>query len=353
MSLQKFSFLIGGAALLFSLAACSESDDTDQAPTDAEGATPIAAYEVAPRDISRRVTLSATVEPRHWITLRSRTAGIVSEVLVEESDGVAEGDLLARFDLAEQRAELERARARTREARAEMERFQQLRDTETISLSEIEAAEAAYEIAVAEQDLWETRIEFGEINAPRSGIITSRSIEPGESVEPQEPLFELADMSELVLRPGVSERDIRHLATGQPVTVQLDGLPDEHFAGSIRRIFPAAERSSRLVEIEVLLPGDAYERGVRPGFLGRMPLVVDARPEAIAVPAAAVGEDGDQRYIYKVVDERLTYQEIETGITRGQWTEVLSGIEQGDIVLATNPIDMADGALVRIVNWRG
>ncbi|MCC5854535.1 MAG: efflux RND transporter periplasmic adaptor subunit [Idiomarina sp.] len=155
------------------------------------------------------------------------------------------------------------------------------------------------------------------------------------------------------MRPGVSERDIRHLSVGQEVPVRLDADPNVEWTGTIRRIFPAADANSRLIHVEVLLPPESYEQGVRPGFLARLPLLVDPRPDAVAVPAAAVGEDGDERYIYVVRDERLHKQIITTGVTRGQWTQVEEGIAVGDIVLATNPIDMRDGTRVRIVNWRG
>lgn len=348
------SRVTGALVLIFvfwGLTGCSEQSDSSG--EGAQRSTPIAAYEVTPRDLSRQVTLSATVEPRIRVMINSRALGMVEEVLVEEGDKVSQGQLLARFEVSEQRAELERAQARADEARLELERLQQLRDSETISIAELQRAEAAWKVADAEVQLWQTRIDFGEIRAPLDAVVTERWIEVGEAVEPQQSLFQLADMKELVLRPGVSERDIRYLASGQSVPVQLDGLPDETWDATIRRIFPAADANSRMVRIEILLPEDSFERGARPGFLGRIPLIVDARPDSLAVPAAAVGEREGQRYVYVVRNEELERQPIQPGITRGQWTEVLEGIETGDIVLATNPIDMREGMRVRIVNWRG
>jgi len=107
------------------------------------------------------------------------------------------------------------------------------------------------------------------------------------------------------------------------------------------------------VPIEVVLPADAVDRGVRPGFLARIRITVDERGGTLAVPAAALGEDGQKRYVYLVRDERLARRTVEPGVTRGEWTEIRAGLEPGDIVLATNPIDMRDGQRVRIVGWRG
>ncbi|WP_126777689.1 efflux RND transporter periplasmic adaptor subunit [Aliidiomarina sanyensis] len=193
--------IVAGVLGVCLLGACSDGAEPSSSSGGEERRIPIAAYEVVPRDLSRQLMLSATVEPRIQVTLTSRTQGIVAD------------------------------------------------------------------------------------------------IEIGESIEPQQPLFTLANMNELVIRPGVSERDIRHLEVGMTVPVRLDSMPDKEIEGTIRRIFPAADQSSRLLRIEVLLPEQSFEQGVRPGFLARLPLIVDPRPDALAVPAAAVGESGDQRYI--------------------------------------------------------
>lgn len=333
--------------------ACSGEPEAENGQVGEERRTPIAAYEVVPRDLSRQVTLSATVEPRILIHLNSRTQGRVQDVHVEEGDAVEAGQLLAEFDVSEHAAELRRAEAREQEARLEYDRVQQLRDSDSISVAEQQRAEAAFKVAQAERELWQTRMDFGLIQAPQHAVVVDRYIERGESVEHQEPLFELATMQELVLRPGVSERDVRYLTVGQKVPVRLDAMPDEFIEGSIRRIFPMADRSSRLVQVEILLPEDSFEKGILPGFLGRIPMIIDARPNTLVVPAAAIGDGDGERYIYLVRNERLHYQVVETGITRGQWTEIQSGIEAGDVVLATNPIDMSEGIAVRIVNWRG
>lgn len=347
----KFS-IVGLLALV--AAACSgEPSDEDNAEVGGERQTPIAAYEVVARDISRQLNLSATVQARVQVNLTSRTQGLVADVFVEESDHVSAGQLLAQFDVSEHQAEFNRAQARAKEAQLELERLQQLRQNQTISISELQRAEAAFSAADAERDLWQTRLDFGAIYAPTDAVVTARYIEVGESLEAQQHLFTLEKMDELVLLPGVSERDIRFLSVGQEVPVRLDALPEQEITGTIRRIFPAADESSRLINVEVLLPAESFEQGVRPGFLARLPLVVDPRPQAIAVPAASVGEDGDTRYVYQVVDEQLVKTTVQLGITRGQWTEVLDGIDVGAIVLATNPIDMRDGTRVRIVNWRG
>jgi membrane fusion protein, multidrug efflux system len=338
--------------LSLGLVACSDSAGL---PTEArvDAGMPVAALEVQPRDLSRRLSLSATVQPRVTVRLASRAQGTLQVVLVEEGDPVREGEHLAQLDMSEAAAELDRASAQEEEAQLGYRRVADLRGSGVASIAEYERARAALRIAQSERGLWETRLSFGRISAPLDGVVTARHVEPGEAVSAYATLFELAAMDELVLRLGVSELDVVHLQVGQPVPVRLDALPGLKLTGTIRRIFPMADRASRLVTVEVALPPDAAEHGVRPGFLGRVVTAVDARPQALAVPAAAVGENGDIRYVLVIEGDQLSYREIEPGVTRGQWTEVVSGLEPGEIVLATNPIDMREGQRVRIVGWRG
>lgn len=314
--------------------------------------SPVAAVELAPRDLTRRVDLVATVRPHVAVRIPSRMSGYLDAVLVEEGDRVEEGTVLARFDTAEQAAEAARASAQARFARLELDNMQRLRQTHAASQNELDRAEMAVEVAEAERRVWETRLAFGVVRAPHAGVITARHVESGESADAQDVLFELAVLERLVLRPLVSERDVVHLEVGDTARVRIDALPELDIEARISRVFPSADPLSRLLPVELELPSEATDLGVQPGFLARVRLQVDPRPGVLAVPAAAVGEDADLRYVYVIDDNRLSRREVKPGVTRGQWTEITTGLEAGELVLASNPIDMREGDRVRIVGWR-
>lgn len=334
------------------LAGCGNDAVESASVQNAPRSSPVAAVELLPRDLTRRVDLVATVQPYVAVRIPSRMSGYLQAVLVEESDRVEAAAVLARFDISEQAAEAARARAQTRFARLELDNMQRLRRTNAVSQNELDRAEMALEVASAEQQVWDNRLGFGEVRAPQAGVITARHVEAGESVDAQDVLFELAVLERLVLRPLVSERDVVHLSPGDLARVRIDALPDLDLEARISRIFPAADPLSRLLPVELELPAEAADLGVQPGFLARVRLQVDPRPGVLAVPAAAVGEDGDVRYVYVIADDRLLRREVIRGVTRGQWAEITSGLEIGERVLASNPIDMREGERVRIVGWR-
>jgi membrane fusion protein, multidrug efflux system len=341
--------VVVGAAVL---AACGDGDGATAPVERVERQTAIAAVEIQPRDLSRQLSLSGTVEPRVTLRLAARTAGAVQKVLVEEGEAVQDGQLLAELDMSEARAELARARAEEESARHDYRRATELRERGVVSAVQYDTARVALQVAESEHALWRTRVEFGRIHSPLKAVITARHIEPGEAVQSQDTLFELAALDDLVIRLGVSELDVVHLAPGQPVPVRLDALPELELEATIRRIFPVAQAASRLTTVEVALPEEAMALGVRAGFLARIRMAIDVRRDALVVPSSAIGVHDGTAYVYVISNDRLSRREVQPGVTRGQWTEIVAGLEVGEQVLASNPIEMRDGQPVRVVSMR-
>ena len=313
---------------------------------------PVLASTVGAQDLSRSITLSNPIEAIRVVDLAARTNGVVTEVLVEEGDPIKVGDVLARIDVAEQRAELARAQAQLQEREANFERFQQLKDRDYIDAASFEAARAELAIARSDVALWQTRVDFGEVTSTVNGTVIDRMIEPGEAIASNGVLFSIADLSTLVVRLGVSELDVGQLQVGQDVSVIIDALDrNQTQIGQIRRIFPAADPTSRLITVEVALP-KTDAANIKPGFLARVELVVESFEDVIAIPAIAAGQRDGQAYVM-VIDEDMTLiaRPVELGVSRGVMREVISGLEVGERVVPSNPSELNAGDLVRIVEW--
>lgn len=345
-------------ALLAGLAGsgCDDSGSTgfDASTQQAPQSLPVQVMEVAPRDLSRTVQISGRIEPMRTIRLAARTDGVLTDVLVEEGDRVEAGQVVARIDVREQAAELSRARANLEEKQANFRRLDELEGRDYVDAASYEAARAALATATSEVELWQARVDFGTVTASIDGTIVARHVEPGEAVAQHAPLFSLADLDSLVVRVGVSELDVRTLDAGDSVPLRVDAVAELNpVPGRIRRIFPAAEEDSRLITVEIELE-DAREYGIRPGYLARAELLVDHRPDVLAVPANSVAESAGSHYVMVVdSDLLLARRTVEPGIIRGTWREITAGLEPGDKVVAANPREMSEGESVRIVDWTG
>lgn len=340
--------------LMLGLVACTGDEATTGSDSGDEGprATPVIGVEVSPRDLSRQVSVSGSLEPLRRARLASRTDGELTELAADIGDTVSRGEALARIDVSEARAEQARAEANLADARASFNRQQRLREQDLVSEAEFQTTEAALKVAESETRLWQTRVEHGEVRAPMDGTVLYRHMEAGDSVEKGEPLFEVAEVATLLARVGISERDVQQLQPGQPATLRADALGGERLEGKIRRIHPGADPASRLVTVEVQTPADTPAGRLRPGYLVRVSLLVDARPGRLAVPAQALGTDaaGDQ-YVYVISDQALERRPVLTGVSRRSWTEVVRGLAPGEVVLAVNPLTFEAGDRVRVVQW--
>lgn len=297
--------------------------------------------------IDREVEVSGVVEPIRTMSVNSQLATTVRSVLAEEGDRVSSGAVLARLEDAELALELESARAALEAAQAAFERAEQLREREVITLPEYERERTALAVAEAVHRRLQTRVGYATIRSPISGVVTAKHVEAGDVVGAQTPLFEVADVSTLVVPIGVSELDVGQLAAGDTVEVSLDALPDRPLRGRIRRVFPAADPATRLVPVEVAVePGSL----ARPGYLARVRLRLDERRDVPLVPAAAVltGPDGEES-AFVVENGKAFRREVQTGLVSKGQVEVVQGLSAGETVVVEGGSSLREGASVRAV----
>lgn len=340
---SRLLFLLPGA-----LAACGRGGEASGAQRpDGVRAIPVAVAQVASRDLSRSVVVAGPVEPVRTIGVNALLAGTVLAVRVQEGDRVGEGQLLAELDARETRAQFQRAQALLANAQATFERNEQLAKSQIITEAEFEQSRSAYDVAKSDADVWRTRLAFTRITAPSPGIVTSKAIEAGSAVSTNQRLFDLADVSLLVVRVPISELDVVHVKPGAQVAVVLDAYPNSPIEGRVRRVFPSADAQSRLVPVEVALARFPDGVAARPGFLARVTFRLDQRPGALVVPAAAVGVGEDGQFVYVVDGDSLVRRAVTLGITAEGLVEVERGLAVGERVVTSGHTNLRPGTRVR------
>jgi RND family efflux transporter MFP subunit len=161
-------------------------------------------------------------------------------------------------------------------------------------------------------------------------------------------LFTVSDLSTLVSRLQVSELDVPALRPGAPVTVQVDALGGAEVRGRIRRVFPSADSTTRLVPVEVALSGSAAVP-LRPGYTVRATFALESRADALVVPTRSVVGAGTGRSVFLVKDGTAQRRAVRTGPDVDGRTQVFEGLVLGDSVVTAGAATLRDGAKVRIV----
>jgi membrane fusion protein (multidrug efflux system) len=303
--------------------------------------------------IARQVTVPGAVEPLRTVGVNSQLAGALTAVAVEEGTMVRRGAVLARLDDREVAAQLVAAEAALQVAEAAAARAEQLRDRKVITLPEYERERTALASTKAQVEQLRARRGYATVVAPTDGVIIEKQVETGDVVGNNARLFVIADVSELVVRVGVSELDVVQLRNGEGVTITLDAFPNRDLRGRIRRIFPTADPATRLVPVEVVLDGEAA-RIARAGFLARVTFDLASSDNVLLLPVSAVlGGQGSQAVFVVDDNNTATRRTVVTGLTSRGQVEIVSGLAEGEKVVITGQNALRDGMTVRVAGQGG
>jgi len=323
-------------------------------PLPAPQSQTVAVVRVSREDLFNEVPISAEFRPYLEVELHAKVSGYVDQIYVDIGDRVKAGQLLAKLEVPELRAELARAKAAEKRAEADYREAHvvytrllsvQKENTNWVAQQELDAAEAkdaATEAAIAsakaEREKDQTLLDYTQITAPFDGVITYRYADPGSLIQAgtssdtqAKPLVRLSDNHRLRLDFAVSVAHVKDIRLGDPVEVRVGSLNDELYRGTISRLTQKVESSTRTMITEVEVPNPKLE--LIPGMYATVNFKFAQRPKALAVPVEALA--GDKKSTVYLVNSN---QEIEErAITHGLETatkyEVLSGLKEGDLVM--------------------
>ena len=351
------ALLILPLGLFTGLTACS---DQRSAPTaKPEPVTGVSLIVAQRSNVPDWLEAMGTVRAAQASQVASQMMGTIVEIHAQEGDRVQSGQVLAIVDDSQPRAAVQQSTAAATAAQKELDaadtelaladatlkRYQPLYEKGTVSPREFDeikarraSTEAHREMARAKQveaeaALTQARNSLGytRIHAPFAGVVTEKKADVGTMASPGMPIFTIEDTGRCRLEATVDERDLGLVHMGQAVSVVLDAFTDSDFRGRIVQIVPAADPTSRGFLVKVELPIDAR---LRSGLFGRARISRGER-SALLIPQTALVERGQLQGVYVIdanAEARLSY--ITLGQSTGQQVEVLSGIREGERIIA-------------------
>jgi membrane fusion protein (multidrug efflux system) len=293
---------------------------------------------------------NGTLEAEHEVDIVSRTAGPIVELAAEEGMVVRKGQLLARIDPVEARAQYEIAKVQLEEASRTYERGKESHEAQLISDEEHEQLLTARDSAQAELHGREIVLDYTEIRAPFDAIVVERAVRRSENVQANQRLFRVSDFDPLLCRIQVPEKELSRLEKGQPAWLTVEAWPGERFPASVLRISPVVEAASGT--IRVTLQVEARER-LRPGMFASVFLEIDRHEGALAIPKKALSMESLGDVVYVVDGEVAARRPVELGYEEAEMVEVVSGLEESDRVIVVGQDGLSDGTPVRVLAGPG
>ena len=281
------------------------------------------------------------------ITLRPESAGRISEITFQEGQRVAKGAPLVKLDAAIPQAEVAQAKANLTLAKSKFDRAVDLAQRSFISGQAKDEAENNFKVAEASLQLAQAKLAKTDIRAPFSGIIGLRSVSVGDYVKEGADIVNLEAIDPLKVDFRVPEIYLRQIQVGQPLQVALDALPGKIFDGKVVAVNPLIDTAGRSVVIRAQVRNQ--DTTLRPGMFARVRLITKEQADAIVVPEQALVPQGNEQFVFKVMDGKVARVKIETGQRRDSKVQVLSGLAAGDLVVTAGQLKIRDGAAVRVV----
>ena len=331
---------------------------------------------------------SGYVVARRRATVSSKVTGKVVELLIEEGSQVKEGEVLARIDDSNLRAQLDLSRAQLEATRAQLAEVQvqlgeadrnlartrELARRKLLSESALDTAQARADglraslestrrnVVVAERSVavQQQQLDDTVVRAPFAGVITVKNAQPGEMISPlsaggdgtRTGIGTLVDMASLEVEVDVNENFINRVQSGQPAQTTLNAYPDWKIPSRVIAVIPTADRSKATVKVRIALEVDdprvLPEMGARVSFLApEQPDAAAPERPVVLVDSAAIVRDAAGVAVFVLRGETVERRAVTPGKTRGADTEITAGLAGGEILAASRLDELADGASVR------
>ncbi len=359
---------------------------------------PVEVTEVIKGSVSANYSGTATLEAEGEALVVAKVSGIVEGIFVEEGDIVKTGQVLAKLEDEEFIHRLAQAESKLKELDNEFQRNKELFKNKLISAEAYDRTKFEYQTQKSTYDLTKLNLNYTEIKAPISGIVSERFIKVGNMVTVNQETFRVTDFDPLLAVLHVPEKELSKLQAGFPAELMADAIPGEIFSAGILRISPVISAATGTFKVTVAVTDKT--RKLKPGMFTRVNIVYDMHENTLLLPKDAILTEDSESTVF-IVTEKVedtseneekgektketgktgkakkageeekpgtktnsetdsepkepvkslvaTKQVITIGYINSTHVEILSGVKLGDVVVTTGISSLKDGATVKVV----
>ena len=293
------------------------------------------------------------------VKLGPLVAGRLQAVLVGEGDQVREGQVLARLDgtplrdqVAQAEAQLAQARAQELNAKQKLDRAGKALAAGVAAAQEVEddrmtlaQADGAVKSAAALVSTAKNQLGRSELRAPFAGVVAHVFAAPGEALDANKPVVEVARTTTVELRAPLAPRLAALLKPGQPAQLHLDALPGRTFAARVLTVAPTVDAATGAALVR--LRADNPDGALRIGTFARAQVQVEVRTGVVRVPVPALLGDEGGAAVEVVEAGKAKKVPVKIGARDAQWAEIAQGLDEGALVIVQGNYALPDGTPVK------
>lgn len=302
--------------------------------------------EVKLTEVAQSVDFTTTLLPYKKTFITPQMALRIDEIKVDVGDHVKEGQLVATLD----KNQYNQSAAQLKNAEQNLKRMRSVYEAGGVSRSQIDELETSVSVLRETVSNLERNIS---LRSPIDGVITGRYNEPGDlftmggNADGGVGVLQVMQINRLKAIVALSEQYYPQVYKGMKVAVTAEVYPDRTFEGTVNIVYPAINASTHTFNVEVLVPNG--KEILRPGMFARTEFNMGNR-QSLVVPDVAVQKQMgvNDRYVYVIKNGVAERRVVTLGRQVGQMVEVLSGVEQGEMVATTALSKIKNGTKVEI-----
>ena len=318
--------------------------------------------------LRKGIDATSTLQAAEDVILQAKVSGRLQEMKVTQGQKVSKGQVIAILDhrdqdaqvnalqasIATARAQFAQAKAQLDSAKREKIRYERLRKEGFAKQQELdtrvttwESAQASYTAAQAAIRQNEANLQAQEVTrseytlkAPIDGVVLNDySLAPGTMISVSTPIAEIARVSEMKAVIQLSEEQVARVSEGMMALVTGDGFKGREVRGTIFRIRPFVDTSTRTVQVEVRIDNEAQRNELRPGMFAKVFIIEREAKNALVIPSDALAE----KSVFVLRDGIARKVPVNTGIMTSDLVEALSGVVSGDLLIVSGGNALKDG----------
>ncbi|MBQ3594389.1 MAG: efflux RND transporter periplasmic adaptor subunit [Bacteroidales bacterium] len=337
---QFKSLLIISTALM--MASCGQKPAEQQQTVVVEEAPKVTVTRVHAENVPQLSTYPTTVEADIVNNITPQSASRINEILVEVGDHVKKGQRLATMDAIN----LEKIRLQVANDSIEYGRTKELYEIGAASQANFEAITLAYEVS---KKSYANLLENTILTSPISGIITARNYDEGDMYAMAQPLFVVQNITPVKMLINISESNYSKVKKGMEVELVADAFPGETFKGKVNLVYPTIDPRSHTFPVEIIV--DNKNEKLRPGMFTRVTINYGNNFRVVVPDNAVLKQVGaDDKYVYVLnEDNTVTYTPVKLGVRMGNRYEIISGLNDGDVIVTSGQTRLKNNIEVEVV----
>ena len=308
---------------------------------------PVKAVPVRVGKVADDVTAVGSLLAEESVIIRPEIDGRIVALLFREGQAVSAGTPLVTMDSAEVEAQVAGVKADLRTEEQRLARTQELFEQKFISKDALDVQNGNTARLRAKLREAESRVAKTVIRAPFSGTVGLRQVSPGAYVKAGSDIVRLESIGSIKVDFRIPELYLAKVRPNQEIALRLDAYPGEEFRGQVYAVEPVIDEKTRTILMRARIPNKSNK--LKPGMFARVAVTLENRPNALLVPEQAIWPQGQDIYVFRVVDGKAALTKITIGNRQPGQVEIIQGLNANDMVITEGQMKLRDGAPVMVM----